>query len=120
MDIEDMHPMRTKAKLDIIYPFLRVFRRCRRNQQPDFRHGLRKTLLEEMDIKIPKSETQLIKEPFLMLGYGVNAYFDMLYSLMWMCIICSFACIPLYKFYSYNDGMGMQLYLGGDSTKLFF
>ena len=55
-----------------------------------------------------------------MLGYGVNAYFDLLYSLMWMCIICSFACIPLYKFYQENKGMGMQLYLAGDSVKLFF
>ena len=57
MDIEDLHPMRRSAKMDMILPFLKPFKWCRRKPKPDFRHALRKTLLEEMEIKIPKSET---------------------------------------------------------------
>jgi hypothetical protein len=99
MDIEDLHPMRRSAKMDMILPFLKPFKMCRKKPKPDFRHALRKTLLEEMEIKIPKSETQLIKEPFLMLGYGINAYFDLLLSLMYMFIVITIACTPIYIVY---------------------
>jgi hypothetical protein len=118
MDVEDLHPMRRRAKLDMILPFLKPFRHCRKTPKPDFRHALRKTLLEEMEIKIPKSEIELIKEPFLMLGYGVNAYFDVMYSVMWMFIIISLACIPIFHIYGYNHVGGIQLYLEGEGLKL--
>lgn len=55
MDIEDTHPLRHRARLDDIIPFLRVFRKCFK-KRPDFNHALRQSLLEEMNIKMPKSE----------------------------------------------------------------
>jgi hypothetical protein len=118
MDIEDMHPMRRNAKIDMILPFLKPFRHCRKKPKPDFRYALRKTLLEEMEIKIPKTEIELIKEPFLMLGYGVNAYFDTLYSIMWMFVIITLVCIPIFHIYGTNPVGGMQLYLEGEGLKL--
>ena len=81
MDVEDLHPMRRSAKLDDILTFLKPFRKCRKARKPDFRYALRKTLLEEMQIRMPKSETQLNNEPFLRLGYGVNSYFDIMLSI---------------------------------------
>jgi hypothetical protein len=59
MDVRDLHPMRFSAKLDDILTFLKPFRKCRKARKPDFRYALRKTLLEELQIRMPKSEAQL-------------------------------------------------------------
>ena len=78
MQVQDIHPLRAKAAPDDIVPILGVFRRCIGKRKEDFHHSLRKTLLEEMEIKMPKSESQIIEEPFLLLGYGVNAFFEIM------------------------------------------
>ena len=43
-----------------------------------FRTALKKAMLADMDITIAKSEEALDNDPFLLLGYGVNSYFDIL------------------------------------------
>ena len=68
---------------------------------------MRKTLLAELDMKIPKSELELQKEPFLMLGYGVNSYFGMIYSIMQMFIIISVVSLPLFYAYKSSEAVGM-------------
>lgn len=108
MDVEDLHPMRRSAKLDDILTFLKPFRKCKKARKPDFRYALRKTLLEEMQIRMPKSETQLVNEPFLRLGYGVNSYFDIMLSIFYMFSFISLVCIPMFYCYSTNEAMGMQ------------
>jgi len=112
MDIEDMHPLKHRAKLDHILPCLQVLRKCRK-RKPDFRHSLRKTLLEEMGIRMPKSENQLIEDPFLILGYGVNAYFDIMLSLAYMFLTLCVFCIPVYYVFSHNDARGLLALSGG-------
>lgn len=107
MDVEDIHPMRRSAKLDDVLPFLKPFRKCRKARQPDFRFALRKTLLDEMQIRMPKSETQLVKEPFLRLGYGVNSYFDIMLSIFYMFSFISVVCIPMFYCYGNNEANGM-------------
>lgn len=49
-----------------------------RNRKPDFKQKLKETLLLQMKIKLSKGEAEINKEPFLLLGYGVNAYFDIM------------------------------------------
>lgn len=107
MDIEDLHPLRDRAKFDHILPVLSFFRKCKK-KKPDFKHALRKTLLEEMQIKMPKSEGQIIEDPFLILGYGVNAYFDIMLSLVYLCLTVTLFCIPLYWVYSNNDQLALH------------
>mmetsp|Transcript_5223 Transcript_5223/g.8087 ORF Transcript_5223/g.8087 Transcript_5223/m.8087 type:complete len:188 (-) Transcript_5223:2954-3517(-) len=107
MDIEDIHPLRSRAKLDHIVPALQVFRKCFK-RKPDFKHSLRKTLLEEMNIKMPKSENQLIEDPFLILGYGVNAYFDIMLALSYMFLTIAIFCIPVYYAFAYNESHGLM------------
>ena len=102
MDIEDLHPLRDRAKVDHILPSLSCLRKCKK-KKPDFKHALRKTLLEEMQIKMPKSESQIIEDPFLILGYGVNAYFDIMLSLVYLCLTVTLFVIPLYWVYSQNQ-----------------
>jgi len=57
MDIEDMHPLRSKAKFEHILPAFSCLRRCIK-KKPDFKHSLRATLLKEMKIKMPKTDNQ--------------------------------------------------------------
>jgi hypothetical protein len=60
MTIEDMHPLRERAKLHHIVPEFKVcVDCCRKKQKRSFKHSLRKTLLEEMDIQMTKSEAQV-------------------------------------------------------------
>jgi len=35
-------------------------------------------LLNKLDMKIPKSDIALDEDPFLQVGYGINAYFDVI------------------------------------------
>ena len=39
-----------------------------------FKIGLKKSLREKLGIKMPKSEIAIDEEPYLQLGFGVNAY----------------------------------------------
>jgi len=34
--------------------------------------------MTDMGMKVPHSEDELIENPFLILGFGINAYFDMM------------------------------------------
>ena len=77
-------------------------------KKPDFNHSLRKALLKEMKIKMPKSDEEIVNSPFLMLGYGVNAYFDIMLSLVWMFSCITIFVIPLFYAYSQNDTKGLK------------
>lgn len=56
-----------------------------------------------MDIKFSKSEAAVLNEPFLYLGYGINAYFDLMLSLIYMFIAITIFSIPMYYAFSKND-----------------
>jgi len=43
-----------------------------------FEDNLRVALLAELNLKLPKTEKKVNKNPFLLLGYGVNSYFAVL------------------------------------------
>lgn len=49
----------------------------------------------------------------MILGYGVNAYFDIMLSLCYMFISISIFCIPLYYMYAFNDAKGLVHYVPG-------
>ena len=60
------------------------------------------------NIKIPKSEVQILEDPFLMLGYGINAYFDILRSLFLGMAFISLAISPLLYGYAQNNVKALQ------------
>jgi len=74
MDIEDMHPLLNRTKAAHILP---VFKRCFK-PKPAFTDSLRIALLEELNLKLPSTEKRIVKEPFLLLGFGINSYFDVM------------------------------------------
>ena len=108
-DIDDLHPMRKAARIDQVLPFLKPFTKCCcKERKGDFRYALRTAILKKMDKKVPKTDREMRDEPFLMLGYGVNAYLDIMLSLSKMFIGISLACIPIFMFYSQNNMQAMS------------
>jgi hypothetical protein len=88
-------------------PCLKVLNRCVK-KKPNFKHALRRTILKEMNIKLPKSETQLIEDPFLLLGYGLNAYFDIMVALSYMCLCITLFLSPVFYGYAHNPTKGLK------------
>lgn len=80
----------------------KLFRACRK-QKKDFKYELRKAILNELDIKMPKTDHAIAEEPFLLLGYGINAYFDIMISLSYLCLIIMIFLGPLFHYYSANE-----------------
>ena len=64
----------------------------------------------EMRIKVPKGESEIAKDPFLLLGYGINAYFDIMVSLSMMCICITLFMLPIFYVYSQNNEHGLRMY----------
>lgn len=54
------------------------------------------SMLREMDIKRPESEDDLLEDPFLYLGYGVNSYFRVMLSFFWMFVMVTLFYIPVF------------------------
>lgn len=69
--------------------------------------AMRSTLLHKINpaLKIPKSERQQVNDPFIVLGYGINAYFDIIFNLMMMMLLCSFAFFPIMVMNAHNPIM---------------
>ena len=97
MDLEDTNPLRDKVKPRHISPM--IGRRFP-EKKPDFKFALRRCLLNELGLKIPKSDEEILNDPYLILGYGINAYHDILNSLAQMFIWISIFTIPILIIYS--------------------
>ena len=66
------------------------------------------TLMKEMDLTPPEGEENIQAHPFLLLGYGVNAYFDILNSLIWCFSCVTIFSIPIYILYANEVGFSDQ------------
>jgi len=97
MDIEDTHPLRELVSVENIAPFLGL---CFKKKKKNFKAELRMAMLKDLGVKMPKNEAQISEDPYLVLGYGVNAYFDILYSLSLMFVCITIFCLPIYWIYS--------------------
>lgn len=79
-------------------------------------------------MKVPKTELEVQQDPYLMLGYGMNAFFDVQYSMMQMFLCISIFSIPIYLTYSqggqgaYSDSLAYPITqfmlgnMGGSTT----
>jgi hypothetical protein len=103
MEIEDIHPLREKASIADVLPFLKP---CFKKRK-DFKNALRESFLEELGIKIPKGDKEITDNPFLLLGYGINAQFDIMLSMVYMFICITIFCIPVYYVYKNNPSRAL-------------
>jgi hypothetical protein len=58
--------------------------------------------LHSLHLKTPKGEEAIEEDPFLILGYGINSYFDILLNLFWMFTFITIFCIPIYIIFAQN------------------
>ena len=71
--------------------------------------------MNELQVKIPKTEKEVQDDPYLMLGYGLNAFFDVMFSMMQMFVCITIFCIPIYMSYSqggqkaYSDSLAYPI-----------
>lgn len=102
MDIEDTNPLRDRVQPVHISPILaRCFKKG--NKISEFKFALRQSLLQELNFKVPKSDNELYDDPYLILGYGINAYYDILLSLCTMFVCITLFCLPIY--WTYKQGI---------------
>jgi len=97
MDIQDTHPLRQLAEIQHVVPCVSLC--IKKKKKKNFEFALKRALLYQLDLKIPKSDEMIQDDPFLVLGYGVNAYFDMLSSLSLMFLTITLFCIPVFYLY---------------------
>jgi len=83
-----------------------------------FKLGLKRALRSKLELKVPKSDLMLEKDPYLLLGYGMNSYFQIMLQLMYLCMLICVVTVPLMFVYSSAGGFtGMNAFslgsLGG-------
>lgn len=69
-------------------------------------------LLSELDLPLPENDEEIEEDPYLLLGYGLNAYFDVLMSAVKMFMVLTVASMPLSYYYS-NNGVNELAAQGG-------
>lgn len=104
MDIEDMHPIAGLAKYYHIVPGLNPIRKCRKHK-PNFKHSLRESILLEMNMTMPENDKEVTNDPFILLGYGINSFFDLMYSLFWFAVFVTIFTLPLMIEYGTHTGL---------------
>lgn len=86
-----------------------------------FKLGLKTGLRNRLGIKVPKSDLRVDKDPYLLLGYGMNSYFTVMLQLMWLCVLICVVAIPLMGIYATGEQFtGLNAYslgnLGGSDV----
>lgn len=55
-----------------------------------------------MGIEMPQNDKEVVEDPFMLLGYGINSFFDLMYSLFWFAIFVTIFMMPLMYQFSKN------------------
>ena len=123
MEVEDIHPFRSVHFTDVL-PFLKVFHYvggCKK--KPDLRYAMKRAIIDElrenilpkMENKetgqmypiIPKNEEHSDSNPFLIAGYGVNSFFEIMRRLVYMFLIISLVFLPVMILYKVDPQQGI-------------
>lgn len=70
--------------------------------------GLKGALRRKLDMTVPKSDVAIENDPFLQLGYGMNAYFQIVIQLMCMMLLIMCVTVPVMLIYASHDHLEQQ------------
>lgn len=56
-----------------------------------------------MSVKESKAERELNEDPYRVLGYGVNSFFDIMFNLAVLMTVITIFLIPVFYMYSQNE-----------------
>lgn len=138
--IDELHPI-AKTPLYVVYPGLRPFRsllgclpQMRYNElhedremedlltlksQPTVKiNGREVTKRKLTKIKSQISEKAVNDNPVSQLGFGIVAYLDILYSMVWAFIIFSLMLVPTLQAYKSGSGYDDSHYVGYANTMI--
>lgn len=73
----------------VVWPFLRYICCCCVSKKRSFKFGLKKALRSKMDLRTSRSDEQIEEDPYLLLGFGMNSYFEIMLNLMFMMLFAS-------------------------------
>ena len=109
--LEKRHQLRD-IHIEVVWPFLKYLCFCLfRKRKPSFKLGLKRGLRQRLGIKVSKSDRLLEEDPYLRLGYGLNAYFDIILQLLYLMIFCMLVTVPLmFSFASFDALSGHSGY----------
>lgn len=100
MDLQDIHPLKRLTKSKHILPILS---KCQKEPKPSFESQLKLALLNELDLPAPENSGEIAKDPFLLLGYGINAYFSLMTSIAKLFLVLTVLSLPLLIYYANNE-----------------
>lgn len=66
-----------------------------KKKKRSFDGALKRAIRRKLELSVPKSDLQIEENPFLLLGYGMNSYFQVMVELMVMVGLISLVTIPL-------------------------
>jgi hypothetical protein len=95
-----------KIPIDKVWPFLRYICCCfLKRRKKSFKLALKGSLRRKLDMSIPKSDLRIEEDPYLQLGYGMNAYFQIVLQLMCMVFCIMIVTVPLMMIYSSHGAL---------------
>ena len=97
-------------QLSIVWPFLRYIFCCCISRRKNFREAMKRSLRKKMALRISKSDTQIEEDPYLLLGFGMNSYFDIMLNLFCMMVLASFFAVPLMIIFSRYEALSQTQY----------
>ena len=101
--IQKKHPLR-QLPLVKVWPWLNVFFCCNKKKK-SFNFAIKKALRQKMDIELTQSEMEMEDNPLLVLGFGINAYFNIIKQMLYMMMFICFVNLPLFYIYSQYDAL---------------
>jgi len=61
-----------------------------------------------MDIPLPENDRDVAEDPFILLGYGINSFFDLMSQLFWFAIFVTIFFTPLMVEFSKHNGLHLE------------
>ena len=104
--VEKVHPL-ADTHIEVVWPFLNYLCCCcipKRKRR--FKVGLRNSLRRKLDIPDPEDYEELQKDPFLICGYGINSYFELITQMFYLMLTISLVMgVFMFTFSSYFTGL---------------
>lgn len=103
--IEQQHKLR-QTPLGVVWPFLNYTCCClMKKRQKRFDLALKRSLRRRLALHNSKTDQLLEEDPFLMLGYGMNSYFDVMKQLMGLFAVITLFLAPVMWYLSRFDAL---------------
>lgn len=92
--------------IQTVWPFTKYICCCllKKNQKSSFKHALKKSIRLKIGIEPSKGDRIIEKNPYLLLGYGINSYFATMVQLFKMMLLISSLAIPLMLYFATFSG----------------